>query len=365
MMSDGARPYTLVAELTYRCPLRCVYCSNPLDWAGHADALTTEDWLRVLREAEELGVVQVNFTGGEPLLRDDLEALVEEAQRLELYTNLITSGIPLARERLERLKSLGLDNVQVSIQDVTAPASDRIAGLRSFERKLQVARWVKELGLPLTVNTVLHRDNLDHVSEIIALGESLAADRLELANTQYLGWALENRQALLPTREQLERARALARAARRRLTGRMEVLFVTPDYYAEFPKACMDGWGRRFIVISPDGLALPCHAAHTLPGLVFDNVRQRALGEIWRDSAGFTAFRGESWMAEPCRSCDRRSVDFGGCRCQAFHLTGDAAATDPVCSLSPRHGLIETARATTGAPAGELIFRSPRRPSPA
>jgi PqqA peptide cyclase len=363
MMSDGARPYTLVAELTYRCPLRCVYCSNPLDWAGHADALTTEDWLRVLREAEELGVVQVNLTGGEPLLRDDLEALVEEAQRLELYTNLITSGIPLARERLERLKSLGLDNVQVSIQDVTAPASDRIAGLRSFERKLQVARWVKELGLPLTVNTVLHRDNLDHVSEIIALAESLAADRLELANTQYLGWALENRQALLPTREQLERARALARAARRRLTGRMEVLFVTPDYYAEFPKACMDGWGRRFIVISPDGLALPCHAAHTLPGLVFDNVRDRALGDIWRGSTGFNAFRGESWMAEPCRSCERRSVDFGGCRCQAYHLTGDAAATDPVCTLSPQHELIETARATAADPPAPLVFRSARRPA--
>jgi PqqA peptide cyclase len=362
-MIEEARPYTLVAELTYRCPLRCVYCSNPLDWAGHADAMSTEDWLRVLREAEELGVVQVNLTGGEPLLRDDLEALVEEAQRLELYTNLITSGIPLARERLERLKSLGLDNVQVSIQDVAAPASDRIAGLRSFERKLQVARWVKELGLPLTVNTVLHRDNLDHVAEIITLAESLAADRLELANTQYLGWALLNRQVLLPTREQLEQARDLARAARRRLTGRMEVLFVTPDYYAEFPKACMDGWGRRFIVISPDGLALPCHAAHTLPGLVFDNVRQRSLGEIWRGSAGFTAYRGESWMAEPCRSCERRGLDFGGCRCQAFHLTGEASATDPVCSLSPQHTLIETARATTGEPTGEPVFRSPRPPS--
>ena len=282
-MSDEPRPYTLVAELTYRCPLRCVYCSNPLDWAGHGDELTTEDWLRVLREAEELGVVQLNLTGGEPLLRDDLEALVEEAQRLELYTNLITSGIPLSRERLERLKTLGLDNVQVSIQDVTAAASDRIAGLRSFDRKLQVARWVKELGLPLTVNTVLHRDNLDGIAEVIALAESLDADRLELANTQYLGWALVNRPALLPTREQLERARDVARAARQRLSGRMEVLFVTPDYYAEFPKACMDGWGRRFIVISPDGLVLPCHAAHTLPGLTFDNVRQRPLGEIWRE----------------------------------------------------------------------------------
>jgi PqqA peptide cyclase len=362
-MSEELRPYTLVAELTYRCPLRCVYCSNPLDWAGHRDALATEDWLRVLREAEELGVVQINLTGGEPLLRDDLEALVEKAQRLELYTNLITSGIPLTRERLERLQTLGLDNVQVSIQDVTAAASDRIAGLRSFERKLQVARWVKELGLPLTVNTVLHRDNLDAIAEVIALAESLNADRLELANTQYLGWALVNRQALLPTREQLARARDVARAARRRLTGRMEVLFVTPDYYAEFPKACMDGWGRRFIVISPDGLVLPCHAAHTLPGLTFDNVRQRSLGEIWRGSTGFTAFRGESWMAEPCRSCERRGLDFGGCRCQAYHLTGDAAATDPVCSLSPQHQLIETARGATADPPAELVFRSARRPA--
>jgi pyrroloquinoline quinone biosynthesis protein E len=253
--------------------------------------------------------------------------------------------------------------VQVSIQDVTAAASDRIAGLRSFERKLQVARWVKELGLPLTVNTVLHRDNLDSVAEVIALAESLEADRLELANTQYLGWALVNRQALLPTREQLARARDVAREARRRLTGRMEVLFVTPDYYAEFPKACMDGWGRRFLVVSPDGLVLPCHAAHTLPGLVFDNVRQRALGDIWRGSPGFTAFRGESWMAEPCRSCERRGVDFGGCRCQAYHLTGDAAATDPVCTLSSQHGLIETARARATDPPAPLVFRSARRPA--
>src|SRR5262245_63993131 len=297
-MSDEPRPYTLVAELTYRCPLRCVYCSNPLDWAGHGDALTTEDWLRVLREAEELGVVQVNLTGGEPLLREDLEALVEEAERLELYTNLITSGIPLARERLERLKTLGLDNVQVSIQDVTAAASDRIAGLRSFERKLQVARWVKALGLPLTVNTVLHRDNLDSVAEVIALAESLAADRLELANSQYLGWALVNRQALLPTREQLAAAREIARAARARLRGRMEVLFVTPDYYSDFPKACLDGWGRRFLIVSPDGLAMPCHAAHTLPGLELANVRAQPLHDIWHQSSGFNAFRGEAWMPE-------------------------------------------------------------------
>jgi len=358
-MTEEPRPYTLVAELTYRCPLRCVYCSNPLDFARHRDGLDTEDWLRIFREAENLGVVQLNLTGGEPLLRADLEALVEGARALDLYTNLITSGIPLARERLAELKRRGLDNVQVSIQDVTASASDRIAGLKSFERKLQVARWVKELGLPLTLNTVLHRENLDRVGEVVALAESLAADRLELANTQYLGWALVNRAALLPTREQLDRARDVARAARQRLQGRMEVLFVTPDYYADFPKSCMDGWGRRFIIVAPDGLVLPCHAAHTLLGLAFDNAKDRSLAEIWRSSAAFEAFRGEAWMPEPCRSCDRRTVDFGGCRCQAFHLTGNAAATDPVCPLSPDHQLVTDARGAALAPvSGPLEYRT-------
>ncbi len=358
-MTDEPRPYTLVAELTYRCPLRCVYCSNPVDWARHGDGLDTADWLRVFREAEELGVVQLNLTGGEPLLRRDLETLVEGARGLDLYTNLITSGIPLTRERLAELKARGLDNVQVSIQDVTAPASDRIAGLKSFERKLEIARWVKELGLPLTLNTVLHRENLDRIGEVVALAESLAADRLELANTQYLGWALVNRTALLPTREQLDRAREVARAARQRLQGRMEVLFVTPDYYADFPKSCMDGWGRRFIVVAPDGLVLPCHAAHTLPGFAFDNAKDRSLAEIWRGSAAFDAFRGEAWMPEPCRSCDRRTVDFGGCRCQAFHLTGNAAATDPVCPLSPDHQLVTDARRAALAPvSGPLEYRA-------
>jgi pyrroloquinoline quinone biosynthesis protein E len=360
-MSEAYRPYTLVAELTYRCPLRCVYCSNPLDYAAHRDGLDTATWLRVFREAEDLGVVTLNLTGGEPLIRDDLEALVEGAHALELYINLITSGIPLRRARLERLRDLGIDNVQVSIQDVTATASDRIAGLRSFERKLEVARWVKELGLPLTVNTVLHRENLAHVAEVVALAEQLGADRLELANTQYLGWALVNRRALLPTRTQLEDARRVAAEARQRLRGRMEVLFVTPDYYVDVPKACMDGWGRRFMVVTPEGLVLPCHAAHTLPGLVFDNVRDRSLAEIWRDSPGINAFRGEAWMPEPCRSCDRRTVDFGGCRCQAFHLTGNAAATDPTCILTPDHHLIEVAREEARTAAGdELQYRSPR-----
>jgi len=360
-VSGAERPYTLVAELTYRCPLRCVYCSNPLDYGQHREELDTETWLRVLREAEDLGVVQLNLTGGEPLVRDDLEALIAEARRLDLYTNLITSGIPLRRERLARFRELGLDNVQLSIQDTEAIGADRIAGRRAFERKLTIAAWVKELGFPLTLNTVLHRENLDHVADIVALAEQLGADRLELANTQYLGWALPNRAALLPTQAQLGQAREVAAEARRRLRGRMEVLFVTPDYYTDLPKACMDGWGRRFIVLSPDGLALPCHAAHTLPGLRFESVRERSLGDIWRDSAGFGAFRGESWMPEPCRSCERRGIDFGGCRCQAFHLTGDAAATDPTCRLSPYHHLIETARReAANAPSRPLLYRSPR-----
>jgi len=363
-VSEPPRPYTLVAELTYKCPLRCVYCSNPLDYGRHERELDTATWIRVLQEAEELGVVQLNLTGGEPLVRADLEALIAEARRLDLYTNQITSGIPLRRERLVRFRELGLDNVQISIQDTSAPASDRIAGLRSFDRKLEIAGWVKELGFPLTLNTVLHRDNLDRVEQVVALAERLGADRLELANAQYVGWALTNRDALLPTRAQLERARAVAAEARRRLRGRMEILFVTPDYYAEFPKACMDGWGRRFIVISPDGLVLPCHAAHTLPGLEFEAVSTRSLGEIWRGGAGFAAFRGEAWMLEPCRSCDRRGQDWGGCRCQAFHLTGNAAVADPVCRLSPDHGLIEAARAAAAQPtSAPLVYRGPQAPA--
>jgi pyrroloquinoline quinone biosynthesis protein E len=339
------RLYTLIAELTYSCPLRCVYCSNPTDFSVHADRLQTADWLRVFQEAAELGALQLNLSGGEPLLRKDLEALVEGAQRLDFYTNLITSGIPLTRERLAGLKERGLSSVQVSIQDSRADESDRIAGRVAFEQKLNVCRWVKELGLPLTVNVVLHRQNLGRTAEIIALAESLGADRLELANTQYLAWALVNRGALLPSQAQLDEARELAKAAKERLKGKIELLFVLPDYYSDRPKACMSGWGQRYLLVSPDGLALPCHLAHTLPGLTFDNVQERSLDDIWHHSAAFAAFRGEAWMPEPCKSCDRREKDFGGCRCQAFHLTGNAAATDPACALSPQHALITDARA--------------------
>jgi len=339
------RLYTLIAELTYLCPLRCVYCSNPTNLAAHPDRLSTADWLRVFEQAAALGALQLNLSGGEPLLRRDLEELVAGAHALDFYSNLITSGLPLTRERLQRLKAAGLSSVQVSIQDSVPAASDRIAGRESFEQKLDVARWVKELDLPLTLNVVLHRQNLARIAEIIALAERLHVDRLELANTQYLAWALENRGALLPSQAELDAAREIAKSAKERLKGKIEVLFVLPDYYSDRPKACMSGWGQRYLLVSPDGLALPCHLAHTLPGLHFDNVQERSLDEIWHHSAAFAAFRGEAWMPEPCKSCDRREIDYGGCRCQAFHLTGDAAATDPACALSPKHGLIREARA--------------------
>jgi pyrroloquinoline quinone biosynthesis protein E len=343
-VSDAPRIYTLIAELTYRCPLRCPYCSNPLDFNVKRSELSTDEWRRVFAQAEELGALQVNLTGGEPLLRADLELLVAEAARLELYVNLITSGLPLTRDRLAELCKAGLNAVQVSLQDAQRGPSERIAGTPSFEQKLRVARWVKELGLPLTLNVVLHRENLDRVAEIVALAEELSADRLELANTQYLGWALENREALMPTAEQLGSARQVAGAAKARLKGRMEVLFVLPDYYSDRPKACMNGWAQRYVVVAPDGRALPCHLAHTIPELHFESVRDRSLAELWTSSPAFMAFRGEAWMSPTCRSCERRSIDFGGCRCQAFHLTGDASATDPVCSLSPDHGLVLSAR---------------------
>ena len=354
---EAERPYALIAELTYRCPLRCLYCSNPLDFASRRDGLETGDWLDVFRQAEELGVLQLNLSGGEPLLRSDLEELVAGARRLDLYTNLITSGVPLQRERLAALRDAGLSSVQLSIQDVTNAGSAAIAGKDALEQKLLVARWVKELELPLTLNVVLHRQNLAHTAQLIKLAEELGAERLELANTQYLAWALENRAALLPTREQLSAARDVALAAKARLRGKMDVLFVLPDYFSDTPKACMSGWGQRYILVTPEGLALPCHLAHTLTGLHFENVKTRSLPEIWRDSAGFRAFRGESWMSEPCRTCERRSEDFGGCRCQAFHLTGDMTKTDPACSLSPDHELIVRARQQAESPLIELKVR--------
>ncbi len=363
-MSGAPRPYTLVAELTYRCPLRCVYCSNPVRIEKRSADLDTETWRRVLREAAALGVVQVNLSGGEPLLRDDLEALVAEARASDLYTSLITSGVPLERARLAELVRGGLDALQLSFQDDRASEASRIAGAEALSHKLEVAAWVRELGLPLTLNVVLQRGNIERVPEIVALAEQLGAERLELANTTYLGWALTNREQLVPSRAAIERAREAARAASERLRGRMEILFVLPDYHTDFPRPCMGGWARTILVVAPDGLALPCHQARTIAGLEFENVRDRPLAAIWSDSPGFRAFRGEDWMQEPCRSCERRAIDFGGCRCQAFHLVGDAAATDPACRFSPKHELVVAAREKADRPpsGGELIYR--RAPTP-
>jgi len=360
---SAERPYTLVAELTYTCPLRCVYCSNPVRAAVGAE-LDTESWRRVLREAAALGVVSVNLSGGEPLLRDDLEQLVAEARAAELYTTLITSGVPLTRERLAALRAYGLDALQLSFQDERAGEARRVAGAEVLEQKLRAAEWARALELPLTVNVVLHRGNLERVPAIVALAERLGAERLELANTTWLGWALENRAALLPTRAAIDAARVQARAAAERLHGRLEVLFVLPDYHTDYPRPCMGGWGRTIVVVAPDGLALPCQQARTIRGLEFENVRARPLGEIWRDSPGFRAFRGEAWMQEPCRSCKRRAHDFGGCRCQAFHLLGDPAATDPACRLSPRHAVVAAARerAESAAADAALVYR--RAPTP-
>jgi len=346
------RPYTLVAELTYRCPLACPYCSNPLDHAQYGKSELDEvTWRRVLDEAEELGVVQAHFTGGEPLARKDLEALVEHAHRLGLYTNLVTSGVPLSRERLEALARAGLDHVQVSVQSASRARGDAVAGASAHEQKLRAMRWVKELGLPLTMNVVLHAANIDDIDALVELAEEMSADRLELANAQYVTWALANRDALLPARSQMDSAAGRARHHQARLAGRMDVLFVKPDWFGTTPKACMDGWARRFVHVAPDGRVLPCHAATTISSLRFESVRARSLEEIWKHSDALLAFRGEAWMPDPCRSCDRREIDFGGCRCQAFALTGRADAVDPVCSLSPHRHIVDEALEASRAPS--------------
>jgi pyrroloquinoline quinone biosynthesis protein E len=357
------RPFGLLAELTYGCPLSCPYCSNPLNLADYRDELTTAEWQRVLTEAQELGVLQLHLSGGEPLLRRDVVEIVNSANELGLYTNLITSALGLSRRRAEQLRAAGLDHVQISIQADEAAVSDRIAGTPSFERKIEAARVVKKLGWPLTLNVVLHRQNIDRVADILRLAEELEADRIELANTQYYGWAWRNRDALLPSKAQLERAEAVVRAARVRLQGRMDVIYVLPDYYSQYPKPCMGGWGKRQLTVAPNGDALPCPAAHALP-LPRASVREDSLARIWTESPLFQRFRGTDWMPDPCRSCDRREIDFGGCRCQAFQLTGDAARTDPVCHLSPDHGIVaETVQAANeGTRPGEgVIIPRPHR----
>jgi PqqA peptide cyclase len=340
-----ANPLALIAEITHRCPLHCVYCSNPLEMQKAAAELATEEWVRVFREAGQLGVLHLHLTGGEPLARTDLTELIAGARAGGLYVNLITSGIGLSEARLAALVEAGLEHIQLSFQDSWEAGANEIAGTRSHAHKLQLARLIRQFKIAFTVNAVVHRQNLDRLTDIIMMAEELGPDRLEIANVQYYGWALRNRDLLLPTLQQVERSQQTVAAAQERLRGRMRIDYVAPDYYARYPKACMGGWGRRLLLLDPAGQALPCHAAGVIPGMRFDNVRQHSLEWIWRESAAFQRFRGEDWMPEPCRSCEHRSEDFGGCRCQAFLLTGDAAGTDPVCTLAPKHGVVEQALA--------------------
>jgi len=338
-------PLALIAEITHRCPLHCVYCSNPLELTAARSELSTTEWADIFRQAGKLGMLHAHFTGGEPLARPDLTELVAAARAAGLYTNLITSGIGLTEARLRGLVDAGLDHIQLSFQDSREEAANWIAGAKAHAHKIELSRLIRQYKLAFTVNLVVHRQNIDHLEEMIAFIEQLAPERMEIAHTQYYGWALQNRGALLPTRPQLEKAVEAVAAAETRLAGRIRIDSVTPDYYARFPKACMGGWGRRLMLINPAGKALPCHAAEVIPGLEFENVRQQTLEFIWKESSSFKRFRGEEWMPEPCRSCDQRTEDFGGCRCQALLLAGNAAATDPACSLAPAHHIVEAALA--------------------
>lgn len=362
--SRSGPPLWLLLELTYRCPLHCVYCSNPTEFAHTGDELGTDDWIRVLREARALGSVQLGLSGGEPLLRDDLEQIVSEAHALGFYINLITSGVGLNESRIGALKAAGLDHIQLSFQDSTRKMNDFLSSTRTFDLKSQVAALIKRYDYPMVLNVVLHRHNIDHVEQILDMAQQMGAEYVELANTQYYGWAWLNRAQLMPSREQVRRAEEVTNGFRKRVGDRMKVYFVVPDYFERRPKACMNGLGSVFLTVAPDGIALPCHAARMLPGLTLPSVREASVGWIWYDSPGFNHFRGDAWMKEPCRSCPEKGRDFGGCRCQAYLLTGDAANADPVCDLSPHHHLVtEAAAHAERGRAGEkpLIFRDHRK----
>jgi pyrroloquinoline quinone biosynthesis protein E len=340
IVSPAPRPLSLLCELTYRCNLQCPYCYNPLDLRSYTDELNGSEWKRVLEEAAALGVVQAHFSGGEPTLCADLPALVEHASRHGLYTNLITQGTFLDDAMLDLLLDVGLDHIQISIQAPEAALADDIAGAQVHTKKIDALRRVRERNVALTLNCVLHRGNHDTIDVIIAFAEKLGIVRLELANVQFYGWAYRNRAALMPTREQVRHGEVVVAAARDRLRGKMELVYVLPDYFGDFPKPCMNGWGSTFITVTPNGFVLPCPAAAAIQTLQFENVRERGLSDIWYRSPSFLSYRGTEWMPEPCRSCERREIDWGGCRCQAFLLTGDAGATDPACSLSEHHSRV-------------------------
>jgi pyrroloquinoline quinone biosynthesis protein E len=358
-------PLWLLLELTYRCPLHCVFCYNPTEFASTGAELSTEAWLRVLREARALGAVQLGLSGGEPLARDDLETLVAEAHRLGFYINLITSGIGLTPERIAALKAAGLDHIQLSFQDSTRELNDFLSSTRTFDLKAKVAALIRAHDYPMVLNVVLHRQNIDHVGEILEMAERLGAQYVELANTQYYGWAWLNREQLLPSRAQLQRAESITQRFRERVGNRMKIYFVVPDYFETRPKPCMSGLGKLFLAVAPDGTAMPCHAARMLPGMNLPNVESDSMRAIWYDSDAFNRFRGDGWMKEPCRSCPEKHKDFGGCRCQAFLLSGDPANADPVCDLSPHHGLVTAAvaraeRAVAQGATAALKFRDHR-----
>jgi pyrroloquinoline quinone biosynthesis protein E len=337
-------PFSVIAELTHRCPLHCLYCSNPLEMKKSEDELSTEDWKRVFKQAAELGVLHLHLTGGEPLVRKDLAELIASARGVGLYVNMITSGVGLTEERLASLVEAGLEHLQLSFQDLDEASANHIAGTRAHAIKLALVPVLKRFELAFTINLVVHRMNLDRLEEFIRLAEDLKPDRLEIAHVQYYGWALKNRSLLMPTDEQVMRSLPIVKAAQERLQGKIHLEAVFPDYFGSFPKACVGGWGRQMMLIDPVGQVLPCHAAAVIPGLCFDSVREHELAWIWQSSPAFQRFRGDAWMPETCKGCERKEKDFGGCRCQAFLLTGDAEAIDPVCSLSPQHGMLTSLR---------------------
>ncbi len=341
MTSLTPKPLALIAELTHRCPLHCVYCSNPQELDARSTELPTAAWQKIFREAADLGVLQADFTGGEPLARLDILDLVSSARAAGLYVNLISSGLPLDEAKLKNLVAAGLDHFQLSFQGSTPEMGAEISGTTTHAQKLKVLDWLKQHRLAVTLNFVIHRRNIHQIEGMLAIAESSSATRVEFANVQYYGWAFANRERLLPTRQQLDSSLEILKAAQERLRGKLKIEYVVPDYYAKFPKACMGGWGRKLILIAPNGDALPCHSARIIPGRHFANAAQQSLREIWENSEAFQKFRGESWMQEPCKSCDRRTLDFGGCRCQALLLANDPAATDPVCSLSPNRPKVD------------------------
>jgi pyrroloquinoline quinone biosynthesis protein E len=366
-MTTMANPLALIAELTHRCPLHCVYCSNPLELQNRANELTTATWTRVFQEAAQAGVLQADLTGGEPLARTDIIELVSAARTAGLYVNLITSGMPLDEARLAKLIDAGLDHLQLSFQGAREETANEISGTKTHAQKLRVLELLRQVRVAVTLNFVIHRANIGQIDEMLALAESSSATRVEFANVQYYGWAFANRERLLPTRAQLDRSIETLKSAQERLRGKIRVENVAPDYYAKYPKPCMGGWGRKLMLITPTGDALPCHAAQIIPGLHFENVKDRSLREIWQNSTAFQKFRGEAWMQEPCKSCDRREQDFGGCRCQALLLAGDASATDPVCSLAPTRGKADAILAAVNKPSVVETLTSPDwlyRPNP-